>query len=164
MNVASPSLVRYLQRVDLPTGDACECFTSGVAAYLASESWMQDQEERKVRHRPGQELLDIAAAPSRCAMDYAHFFAGAVVATDPNFGGTFSLAVVLAGAYRRIWPEEDPDGWLYGDWAAELGWCLAAAADGSGVSWEDNLPSHGMRYPYIESGDEKFFVAETPPC
>jgi hypothetical protein len=160
MNLASPSLVRYLIRADLPVSNSCECFTSGVTAYLASTSWLYDAETKKKKFIPQCELLDIAALPTQTAKDYAQRFVGALTVKDPHFGSVFSLAVVLAGAWRRMWPDRDPDDWLRGDWAAELGWYVAAEADGSGAGWSDDHPEHELQHPSIEASDEDFFVNE----
>ena len=158
MNLASPALVRYLIRTDLPVSDSCECFTSGVAAYLAATSWLQYVESRATGPRPQCEILDLAPPPSMYAKDLSQRFVGAMVTKDTVFGITFSLAVVLAGSFRRMFPEEDPDAWLTGDWAAELGWCAASEADDAGAAWEDDHPAHGLHYPRIEASGEEFFT------
>jgi guanylate kinase len=163
MTAASPSLMRYIERHALSCDRSCEMFIAGVAAYLAVESWLHYEESER-KFPPGAEILDHAPAPNERAMQYAHFFVGAVVAKDPYYGGTFSLAVTLAGVFRRVWPEEDRDLWLHGSWAAELGWCLASAADGAGVAWEDDHEEHGLCYPSIEACCDDFFVNEAKGC
>lgn len=157
MNLASPSLVRYLQRVDLPTSNSCECFVSGVAAYLAVESWAcYITEECPRRPLPGGEWLDVAPAPSRSAQDAAHFFAGGLVAKYQEVN-TASLAAALSLEFVRMFPEAGRDSWLRGDWASELGWCVALEADGAGVAWSDKWPDHRLSLPYLECCDD-FFV------
>lgn len=161
----SPSLRAYIARNNLPMRTSCDAFVSGVASYLAVTSWTDWLENDQGRSLPGGcEILDWAAAPNAEAVHHAHYFAGGVVALDPNFGRVFSLAVVLAGAWRRLWPDAPADDWLYGDWAAELGFCLAAEADGSGMSWMDDHDDHGLAFPSIEAVSGDFFVRPVESC
>ena len=160
MIAASPALVRYIRRAELPTRTSCDQFIAGVASYLAVMSWLDWQENGlKKTLQSGCEILELADIPNREAVWQAYFFAGAVTAKDPHYGSrVFSLAVVLAGAWKSMWPQADPDGWIAGTWAAELGWTLAAEADGSGTGWEDDdNPSHGLNYPDIEAVDAQYF-------
>lgn len=158
MNMASPSLVRYIQRSDLPTRTACDWFIAGVASYLAANSWLSWYEERGGKLRPSEEILDRAAPPSQEAVYAAYFFAGGLVVKDPDYGRVGSLAVVLAGAWRRMWPKEPDDDWIHGDWAAELGWMVAGEAAGEGVCWDDAYPEHGLYPPSLADTDEDFFA------
>ena len=158
MNLASPALVRYLIRADLPVSNSCEFFTSGVTAYLAFTSWLYGVEMKKTKFMPQCDILDISALPTQAAKDYAQRFVGALTVKDPHFGSVFSLAVVLAGAWRRMWPELPDDGWRRGDWPALLGWYVASEADGSGAAWSDTHPEHALRHPNIDASHEDFFL------
>jgi guanylate kinase len=161
----SPSLRRYIARNELPMRTSCDAFISGVTSYLAVTSWLDWLENDQGRSLPGGcEVLDHAEAPSQEAVHHAFFFAGGVVAKDPTYSSACSLAVVLAAMWRRVWPDAPSDDWLYGDWAAELGFCLAAEADGSGMAWEDNHDAHGLVYPGLEACSGDFFVKEESTC
>lgn len=160
VNTASPALINYLLRHNLVVDDSVERFAVGVAAYAASTSWMDWIEENNRSIPGGCEILEYAPAPSRRAMYHAHFFTGLLVARDLEYGHVASLAVVLAAAFRRMWPEVDPNKWLYGDWAYELGWYVASEASGAGVSWEDDHPPHELRVPSCDMLHEEFFAKD----
>ncbi len=167
MITASPSLQRYVERAGLPTRNSCDRFIAGVAAYLAVESWLDWFENTAGKTLPPRcEILDEAEIPNEAAVHAALFFAGGVVAKDPYYGGVRSLAVTLAGAFRRMWPDADRDEWINGTWAMELGWYLAAAADGSGAGWEDDddHPPHDLQYPPIEPKSEDYFAMPDEVC
>lgn len=159
MIAASPSLVRYVERAGLTARTSCDHFIHGVASYLAVMCWLDWYENEQKKTLPARsEILDLAAASNTAAINRAHFFAGALVAKDEEFGNVNSLAVVLAAAWRRMWPEADRDDWINGDWALELGWCIAAEAAGEGYGWEDDHPPHGLRPPSLECCDDDYFA------
>ena len=158
---ASPSLVRYVKRSGFTARTACDHFINGVASYLAVMSWMDWYERDQGASVPGgAEILDFAAAPNTAAVNRAHFFAGALVAKDEEFGRVGSLAVVLAAAWSRMWPEADRDDWINGNWALELGWYIASEACGEGYSWGDDHPPHGLHRPALDC-EVDYFVR---PC
>jgi len=158
IDIPSCSLLDYIGRTELPTRTPCDWFIAGVASYLAVQSWMQDYEDGLP---PQTEILDVAALPSEEAVRAAYFFTGKLVALDKQFGYIGSLAVVLAAAYRRMWPDEDVGTWAEGNWAGELGWYVAAETAGEGVSWtDDGLPEHGLPYTHCPDADDSHYVKE----
>lgn len=162
---ASACLKDYVRRHKLPVRTSCDAFIAGVASYLATTGWADWLRERpkELRKHNGVELLDVAPPPSQAALQHAYFFAGGVVAADAQYAHTGSLAVVLAGSWRRMWPAEAADDWIVGTWALELGWRVACEAAGEGVGWEDDAghPPHGLRWAFgLECGDE-YFEQET---
>ena len=153
-------LRRYAEVTDIDLCNSCDYFIAGVTAYMAAHSWMSAR-EASGNPIPGQcEILDIAALPNRECWDRAWFFAGGLVAKDPYYGRVFSLAVTLAGVFRRVWPDEPDDDWIGGDWAAELGWYMAAEADGSGAIWTDDNEPHGLSVPAMSCACTEWFVNE----
>ncbi len=155
----------YIHRSGMEVETSCDMFVAGIASYMAATSWMEWVEEQNPRAiRPGCEILKVAAVPSDQAVKEAYFFAGGVVAMDPTFGRPLGLPVALAAVFRRVCPDEDPDQWINGTWAAELGWCLAAEADGSGMGWGDNgNPPHKLAHPPLPYSSPELFAKGHKP-
>jgi len=90
------------------------------------------------------------------------FIQGALCA-DPKMADDPVIAICLMSgrSILSLSTEEDPDTWLDGDWACELGWCLAAEASGSGAAWtDDGLPEHGLPLPPCPATDDSHYVEE----
>lgn len=142
----SHHLTEFVNRSGWPTRDACDWLVAGIACHMSTDAWLDWREqEHKSPLPPRSEVFDLAPKGTEEALRHAYFFAGQLVERDVM--GTNSIAVALAAAWRRMYPEEDPDAWIGGDWAAELGYYVFAEAIGMGIAWDDDRPEHGLRPP-----------------
>ncbi len=146
--MSSNCLVDFVARSNWPTRTACDWLVAGIACHMSVSSWLEWREDEKKAPLPSQsEAVSMAPDGTAEALQQAYFFTGQLVTLDTTYGHVNSIAVSLAAAWRRMYPEADPDEWIAGDWACELGWYLFAEAIGMGIAWDDDNPEHGLNLP-----------------
>jgi hypothetical protein len=142
----SDNLTEFVENSGWPTRTSCDWLVAGIACHMSVNAWLEWREEEKKVPLPAQSVIvPMAPKGTEAALREACFFAGQLVERDTM--RTNSIAVVLAAAWRRMYPQDDPDDWIRGDWACELGWYLFAEAIGMGIAWDDDNPEHGLQPP-----------------